>query len=331
MTDGTAGEETHAPVVDHLHTTRSYRHDALFYEDRSDLVAVAAPFLLSGLEDGEAAVVATSAATAEVLRDAVNGDPRVHVLERGDVYRARTPTAITTFRRLADERSAEGARRVRVVGEVDFGPTERDWVEWQRYESVINKALADWPLWGLCVFDTQRLPEPLLESARRTHRSMLTPGGRSANPDFTEPAEYLNALPIPAEPLEATPPRLWAFDVADFVGLRRAVAAELSSVDAPRDVIEDYLLAVDEMTSNAARHGKPPVSLRLWVAEDRIVCRIDDQGPGFDDPFAGYGPAHGEDLSRGGMGLWLARQLCDHVDLSGDDDGAHVRLTIRLP
>jgi anti-sigma regulatory factor (Ser/Thr protein kinase) len=108
------------------------------------------------------------------------------------------------------------------------------------------------------------------------------------------------------------------------------VAAELATVDASRDLVEDYLLAVDEMTSNAVRHGKPPVSLRLWVGADRIVCSIDDHGPGFDDPFAGYGPAHGEDLSRGGMGLWLARQLCDHVDLSADDEGAHVRLTIRL-
>jgi len=324
------GDGPHAPAVDHLHSTKAYRHDALLYDDREQLVAAAVPFLLDGLAAGDAVVIATSAATASVLRDAVDADPRVHVLDRGDVYRARTPTAITTFRRLADERSAEGVRHVRVVGEVDFGETERDWLEWQRYESVINKALADWPLWGLCIFDTQRLPEPLLESARRTHRSLVTPDGRSPNPGFVAPDDYLRSLPIPVEPLESTTPRLWARDVADFIGLRHAVAAELATVDAPRDLIEDYLLAVDEMSSNAVRHGKPPVSLRLWVGEDRIVCTIDDHGPGFDDPFAGYGPAHGEDLSRGGMGLWLARQLCDHVDLSADDDGAHVRLTIRL-
>jgi len=72
------------------------------------------------------------------------------------------------------------------------------------------------------------------------------------------------------------------------------------------------------------------VSLRLWIAPDRIVCTIADHGGGWDDPFAGYGPAHGSDLSRGGMGLWLARQLCDHVDITSDDDGARVRLTVRL-
>jgi anti-sigma regulatory factor (Ser/Thr protein kinase) len=307
-----------------------YVHDALLYDSPADLVARAAPFLLEGLAVGDAAVVATSAATADVLRDAVNADPRVHVLERGDVYRARTPTAITTFRALAERRVAEGAARVRVVGEVDFGPTERDWLEWQRYESVINEALAGWPLWGLCTFDTQRLPAPLLETALRTHSSVVRPEGREPNPLFTAPADYLRSLPVPAEPLEDTPPRLRAQDVEDFVGLRHTVAAELATVDAPRDLVEDFLLAVDEMTSNAVRHGKPPVELRLWIAGDRIVCSIRDRGPGFDDPFAGYGPAHGDDLSRGGMGLWLARQLCDHVDISGDDDGVQVRLTVRL-
>jgi anti-sigma regulatory factor (Ser/Thr protein kinase) len=301
------------------------------YDSADELVSVAVPFLLEGLAAGDAAVVAASAATANLLRDAVGADPRVHVLERGEVYRARTPSAITTFRSLAEQRASDGVRQVRVVGEVDFGPTERDWLEWQRYESVINVALADWPLWGLCVFDTQRLPAPILESARQTHPRVVDPSGRATpSPDYVDSAQYLRELPIPVEPLEATAPRLSIPAVADFIGLRHAVAAELSTVRAPRDLVEDFLLAVDEMTSNAGRHGKPPVSLDLWVGDDRLVCSIRDHGPGVDDPFAGYGPAHGEDLSRGGMGLWLARQLCDHVDIFGDDEGTQVRLTVRL-
>jgi anti-sigma regulatory factor (Ser/Thr protein kinase) len=59
------------------------------------------------------------------------------------------------------------------------------------------------------------------------------------------------------------------------------------------------------------------------------VCTISDSGRGWDDPFAGYGPAHGEDLSHGGMGLWLARQLCDHVALRHDGQRSSVRLTTR--
>jgi anti-sigma regulatory factor (Ser/Thr protein kinase) len=311
------------------HGPHSYRHDALLFGSTDELADVAAPFLLDGLAAGDAAVIAAGAGTAELLRDAVDGDPRVHVLERGDVYRARTPTAISTFRRLAEQRATEGAR-VRVVGEVDFGPTERDWAEWQRYESVINEALSGWPLWGLCVFDTRRLPGPLLRSVRCTHPNLATARGRRPNPDYVEPAEYLRTFPVPPEPLENTAPRLAAPDVEDFIGLRHAVAAELAGVPAPRDLVEDFLLAVDEMTSNALRHGGPPVGLRLWVGADRIVCTISDRGSGWDDPFAGYGPAHGDDLSHGGMGLWLARQLCDHVDITAGADGVLVRLTVRF-
>jgi anti-sigma regulatory factor (Ser/Thr protein kinase) len=310
--------------------TGGYVHDALLYDDGAQLAGIAGRFLTDGLAANEAAVVATGAWTAGVLRDAVGDDPRVHVLDRGDIYRARTPAAITSFRRLADRYLTEGVTRIRVVGELDFGSTEQDRVEWQRYEAVINHALAAWPLWGLCLYDTQRLPEPVLESARRTHPNVVTPNGRSLNPDYTDAAAYLRDLPTPREALEETAPRLAVRDVVDFIALRHTVAGELASAHGPRDRIEDFLLAVDEMTSNAVRHGRPPVDLHLWASAEKLVCRITDRGSGIDDPFAGYGPAHGEDLSRGGMGLWLARQLCDHVEVSRTDQGASVRLITHL-
>jgi anti-sigma regulatory factor (Ser/Thr protein kinase) len=84
------------------------------------------------------------------------------------------------------------------------------------------------------------------------------------------------------------------------------------------------------MTTNALRHGRPPVDLRLWAAEGRLVCTVTDRGAGLQDPFIGYGPAHGDDLSLGGMGLWLARQLCDHVDITPIGEGVRVRLTTVL-
>jgi anti-sigma regulatory factor (Ser/Thr protein kinase) len=307
-----------------------YIHDALLYDSTDELAAIAAPFLMEGLAAGDAAVIAAGDRTAALLTDAVDADPRVHVLARSDVYRSRIPTAIVTFRRLAEQRSPGGTGRVRVVGEVDFGRTERDWLEWQRYDAAINHALATRPLWGLCVFDTQRQPEQVLESAIRTHPNLVTPQGRGLNPLFGDPARYLRSLPVPPEPLEDTPPRLRAADVSDSIALRRRVAAELATVDAPRQLLEDFLRAAHEMASDALRHGQAPVTLRLWISPDRLVCTVSDLGPGWDDPFAGYGPAHGDVFRGGGTGLWLARQLCDHVDISRDDGGVTVRLTTDL-
>ncbi|MFC4693101.1 MULTISPECIES: anti-sigma factor RsbA family regulatory protein [Geodermatophilus] len=301
------------------------RHDALVYDTADDVAAAAAPWLLEGLEAGDAAVIATGPGTAGPLWEAVGRDPRVVVVERHRLYRSRTPTAITAFRRFAEQHAASG-RLVRCVGEVDFGATPADWREWQAYESVINDAFAPLPLWGLCVFSSA-LPDPLLTSALHTHPGVVTPDGRAANPDYVDPAAYLRALPVPDEPLEATAPALADDDITDYAGLRHAVRAHLDSVDGPADVLEDFLMAVDEMTSNAVRHGSPPAGLRLWTAPGRLVATVRDSGRGLDDPFAGYGPAHGEDLSHGGMGLWLARQLCDHVAIRRDDAGTSVRLS----
>ena len=306
-----------------------FLHDLALCASTDEVVAVAAAFLRSGLDAGHTAVIATAAPTAAALQEEL-ADDRVLVLERQAVYPSRTPAAIATFRRLAAEHVAHGVSRIRVVGETDFGPTPRDWLEWNRYEAVINHALAEAPLWGLCTYDTSHLPDEVVAAGLRSHRALVTAAGRRANPDYVPPAEQLGSLPVLPEPLEATEPLLAVDGVQDFIGLRHRVADVLAGLHGDPDRVEDLLLAVDEMTSNAVRHGGPPVRLRLWSSADRVVCRISDGGPGMDDPFAGYGPAHGDDLSRGGMGLWLARQLCDHVDVIDEAPGLTIRLATAL-
>jgi hypothetical protein len=68
----------------------------------------------------------------------------------------------------------------------------------------------------------------------------------------------------------------------------------------------------------------------LWADGHHVVCEITDSGTTFDNPLAGFIPAHGFDLGRGGMGLWLARKLFDHVDLVAGPSGLTVRLSTRL-
>jgi anti-sigma regulatory factor (Ser/Thr protein kinase) len=46
------------------------------------------------------------------------------------------------------------------------------------------------------------------------------------------------------------------------------------------------------------------------------------------DPLAGYMPPG--DRPEGGMGLWLARQLCDRVEVLATDDPTVVRMTMQL-
>ena len=308
---------------------RGHRHDLFLSDSEADVPAVAVPFLRAALDAGDLAVIATSDRLARDLADELGPDDQLLVMAHSDVYRSRTPAALTAFRKLADEQAAEG-HRVRVVGETQFGPTPRHWVEWERYEAIVNEALRGRSLWGLCVFDTSRLADEVVAAGLRTHPYLVDAQQRWPNPDYQQPADFLRALPVPDEPLERTEPLLAVDDVSDFIGLRHTVGRLLGSLGGSPDLVEDLHLAIDEMSSNAVRHGGPPVALRLWASPDRVVCRIKDSGPGMDDPFAGYGPAHGADLSRGGMGLWLARQLCDHVDVLDEGAGLTVRLATTL-
>jgi anti-sigma regulatory factor (Ser/Thr protein kinase) len=304
-------------------------HDLLVQDSPEELAALAAPFLRAGLDAGDAVVVVTGKRCSDALRDALDDDDQVLVMNPADVYQLRTPAAITALRQLAEQRAPEG-RRLRIVGEIDSGPTPRSWLEWERYEAVLNEALRAHSVWALCAYDTSRVPGDVIGSVLRTHPHLLTTRGRRVNPDYEEPADFLRSLPVPVEPLEKTEPLLHVDDVSDLIALRHAVAEQLAGLGGPPDLVEDLHLAVDEMCSNAVRHGAPPVQLRLWASSDRVVCTISDRGPGMDAPFAGYGPAHGTDLSRGGMGLWLARQLVDHVDVIDEGAGLTVRLATAL-
>ncbi|MET7422805.1 ATP-binding protein [Dactylosporangium sp. NPDC005555] len=90
--------------------------------------------------------------------------------------------------------------------------------------------------------------------------------------------------------------------------------------------VDDLTLAVSEVVANAYRHGRPPVRLRVWVADGRAVVTVADTGPGPQDPFAGLLPAPSEDSA--GYGLWITHQICDHVSLRRTPEGFTARLTV---
>jgi anti-sigma regulatory factor (Ser/Thr protein kinase) len=151
------------------------------------------------------------------------------------------------------------------------------------------------------------------------------------NPAFGDPTEFLRRLPVPREPVEDREPVLAVPAATVLADLRHRRGAALTAHVPDPELADDLHLAVSEVAANAFRHGVPPVSARMWVGPDQLICEIGDRGTAFADPLAGFQPAHGPDLGRGGMGLWLARKLFDHVDLVPGPGGLVVRLATRLP
>ncbi|MGY1640236.1 anti-sigma factor RsbA family regulatory protein [Geodermatophilus sp. SYSU D00703] len=307
-------------------------HAAALVGSDDELLTVAVSFVEEGLRAGDLTLLACGPDTAALLAGAlgeraaeVEFDARVALVD------TRAPDAVSLTQRLLDRAAAASSSGwLRVLGQVDFGPEPATWREGQRYEAAVNALLDGCLLTAMCLYDSRALPPEVLESATRTHPELVSGGRRSANSGYRDPAQYLAALPVPREPMEDTPPVLAVDDAPALAGLRHALGAALAAHVPDREQREDLHLATSEVAANAFRHGRQPVSARLWTDGRRMVCAITDSGTGFSDPLSGFRPAHGDDLSRGGMGLWLARKLWDSVDLLPGPGGLTVRLSTRL-
>jgi serine/threonine-protein kinase RsbW len=80
-------------------------------------------------------------------------------------------------------------------------------------------------------------------------------------------------------------------------------------------------LALEEAICNAIKHGHAdqpdqPVQVVYSINQQRILARVQDQGPGF-DPAQVADPREEENLERpGGRGLLLMRSYMDRVEFN---------------
>jgi anti-sigma regulatory factor (Ser/Thr protein kinase) len=296
-----------------------------------ELLTATLPFVDAGLAAGDLVALSCPPDRVERLRRELGDrgtdlteDPRISTLD------VRAPDALRAMHSLLTRAAEGGSGRLRVIGEPSFGPSPWTWRERQRYESAVNVLLADAPVDALCLYDRRVLPGEVVDSAFATHPTVVVDGVRQENPSFQAPADYVAQLPLPREPVEEAPPVFAVDGAVALAPLRHQLAAVLATCVPDRDRGEDLHLAVSEIAANAFRHGVPPVSARVWADDERVVCTITDRGTRYDDLLAGFQPAHGTDLARGGMGLWLARKLWDHVDLLPGPTGLTVRLSCAL-
>jgi hypothetical protein len=297
-------------------TAPGYRHQALLYGSPAQLVDAAVPFLAEGLAAGELAVLSCRAEHNDRLAAALGRDDRILALAQEDIY-LRTAHAVASYRRMVRQQVAAGVPRVRLVGEVRFDDTPQSWAKWTDYEAICNVALGPLPLSSVCAYDVRTLPAPMRRGVEQTHPALLNADGRVPNDRYMHPETVLRRPPRDtAEPLPGTPPGLHVATLTD-TGQLSDVRAQLGLVLGAQQRYErlrgDFVLAAAEVMTNALRHGRPPVDVRLWTTPTRL---------------AGYVP-YGDDVDR--AGLWLARQSCDDLDFFATPEGFTARLTTHLP
>ncbi|MFH8371650.1 ATP-binding protein [Streptomyces sp. NPDC018031] len=92
----------------------------------------------------------------------------------------------------------------------------------------------------------------------------------------------------------------------------------------------DFVLAVDEIATNAVEHAGGTGALLLRHVGDELECRISDSGPGFSAEVIPR-VLPGLDGATSGRGLWLTQLVTDRLAVTPGRPGAVVTLAMRLP
>src|SRR3954471_3937617 len=101
-----------------------------------------------------------------------------------------------------------------------------------------------------------------------------------------------------------------AFSKDDVARLRRLVGRHADVVGLTENRRQDLVLAVDEIATNAVRHGGGAGELTLWVAQGKLWFRVADHGPGMRTTPPTKPPNRRQ---IGGRGLWITRQITDDM------------------
>jgi serine/threonine-protein kinase RsbW len=131
-----------------------------------------------------------------------------------------------------------------------------------------------------------------------------------------------------------------AFGWADFTRLRRLVAGQCAAAGLSGSRLDDFVLAVHEISANAIVHAgaggrlilrRAANGLRCLIA-DHVPCGAEEPGaPGYRIPRARDGSEPREpDGTETGRGLWLAAQLADELSITSGPDSTIVSLYIRF-
>ncbi|MEE6257110.1 ATP-binding protein [Plantactinospora sonchi] len=135
--------------------------------------------------------------------------------------------------------------------------------------------------------------------------------------------------PAVSAPTRSTQLLVQTFDRDRVTEVRHTVAQHAEAVGLGGERLDDFVLAVNELITNAVRHGGGRGGLRLWFAEGVLHCVVSDTGTGITgDRLDEH--ARPEPETAGGWGLWLARQLSDEMLVRSGADGTTVRISARV-
>jgi anti-sigma regulatory factor (Ser/Thr protein kinase) len=304
----------------------AFRHEVMFYEDEDQFLETAVPFLCHGLEAGEPMLVAVGRRKVELLEGEL-GEDSAGVRFTDMVELGRNPARIIPAWREFLELNLQPGKGARGIGEPiwpERSDSELD--ECQRHESLLNVAFGSGPGWSLlCPYDSRRLDDGVLETARANHPYLRCDGSNgpcAGWDDLDGFSPFAGSLPAPP-----SRSRTLAFDCGQLREVRALVGAEASAAGMGEGRAADLTIAVGELAANSVRHGGGRGTLRAWRQGGSLLAEVEDDGR-IAEPLAGRMRPTGAQAD--GRGLWMANQLCDLVQIRSGETGTAVRLWMSL-
>lgn len=131
--------------------------------------------------------------------------------------------------------------------------------------------------------------------------------------------------PPTVAPIGVSPLFTRRFDRGQVTEVRHTVASCAGEAGLTGQRLEDFVLAVNELITNAVRHGGGHGRLQMWRDDTGVICEVSDAGLGMasDQIVNRERPAPG---TAGGWGLWLARKLSDEMVVRTGPEGTTVRV-----
>ncbi len=303
------------------------RHRALLYRQPQELARAAGAFVREGLAAGEPVLAALPGEKLAWARSEVADAPAVEFFDAAAFYRHRGRAARFLTDWLRAHARAPG--RARVVTEPPLaGQAPAQVADYLRTEAAANLLYGQFAVSVLCPFDASALPGDVLADVQRTHPELVHDGRVAASPLFADPRDFVRERSrVPGPPPSA--PWLAIDEAGDLATARRFLRRHAAAAGLGREATASLVMAAGELITNALIHGSPPRRLSVYPVSSMLICHIHDSGPGLADPLAAY--LVPDSHAPRGHGLWLARQLCDRLEIVSSHAGTHIRLEVDLP
>jgi transcriptional regulator with XRE-family HTH domain len=167
------------------------QHRVLVYTTEEEFLAGVRPCFAEGMARGDPLLAVTTPSRGRALRREFGKDSDLRLADASRWYRSLT-SALNSYLAFIDEKIAAGASLVRIVGEPgwsDHSSAEID--SWNRYEALINVALAATPAEIICAYNAVTAPERVLACVGETHPETVDTTGLAAKTPHYDPYDVL--------------------------------------------------------------------------------------------------------------------------------------------